>query len=63
MVESADTLKRSKEEKAVLNAYGLNKRDVYEAFEKYKIDCMFAKVYKVTNATLIMNVLYLYSSL
>ena len=44
-----------------LNAlYGLNKRDDYEAFQIFQMDCMVSIYSEVTKVSLIMNVLYSY---
>ena len=40
--------------------HSLNKRDDFEAFLKFKMDCIFSTFSEVTKASSIMNVLYSY---
>ena len=62
LTDSADTLKELRRKKLywmhkrkIYALCGLNERDVYEAFLKFKIDCMFSIYNKVTRGSLIMN--------
>ena len=69
LIDSAEALKelRKKElywmyQLKTYAPYGLNERDVYEAFEKFKIDHMFSIYIKVTRGSLISFFFYRFFS-